>query len=110
MTVRIAFSDLWTHGEEHGDRLTVDALERGGELGHIHGTLVIDISGKVVPRLGFFGPDDVCIDTWLVELCNAVNELSKGNGEYVFDWGEQDSLPSSSRVMASACWCRSSSP
>lgn len=89
MTARIAFSGLWTHGEEHGDRLAVDALERDGELGHIHGTLVIEVAGRSVPYLGFFGPDDVCIDTWLVELCSAVNELSKGDGEYVFDEGEQ---------------------
>lgn len=89
MTVRIRFSGLWTHGEEHGERRGLHALERDGEIGHIHGTLVIEIGGRVVPYPGFFGPDDVCIDTWLVELCKAVNELSRGRGEYTFDEGEQ---------------------
>ena len=57
--------------------------------GHVHGTLIVEIAARAVPHLGFFGPDDACLNTWLVELCNAVNGLAGLTGEYAFDEGEQ---------------------
>lgn len=88
-TVRIRFSDLWTHGDEPGERLDLDALEQNGELGHIHGTLVMEIGGRVVPYLGFFGPDDVCFDAWVAALCTVVSALTPGSAKYTIDEGEQ---------------------
>jgi hypothetical protein len=87
--VRISFSNLWTHADEPGERAPLASLERDGELGHIHGLLMIEIAGRSVPHLGYFGPDDVCFDTWVVELCNAVNALARSPAEYTFDEGEQ---------------------
>lgn len=87
--VRIAASDLWTHGEPPEERAPLSDLEADGELGHIHGLLTIELAGRAVPHLGFFGPDDVCLDTWVVELCNAVNRLAIAPSEYTFDEGEQ---------------------
>lgn len=87
--VRISFSNLWTHADEPGERAPLSELERDGEIGHIHGLLTIEIAGRSVPQLGFFGPDDVCFDTWVVELCNVVNTLAHSPAEYTFDEGEQ---------------------
>src|SRR5689334_22705991 len=57
---------------------------------HIHGRLSITIGGATIPRLGFFGPDDVCLGTWLCELALASRQLcSEGCSRYVFDEGEQ---------------------
>lgn len=90
MTVRIECSGLWTHGGDNLDeRAPLSALEQDGEIGHIHGRLTIAIAGRVVPSLGHFGPDDVCLDTWVVELCNVVNGLARSGDEYTFDEGEQ---------------------
>ncbi len=57
---------------------------------HVHGELRIEIGGRLVPWLGFFGPDDVCFGTWLDELWQ-VEEAFRAdiNGRYVFDEGEQ---------------------
>ena len=38
---------------------------------------------------GFFGPDDVCLNTWVVELCNVVQTLVEPASRYTFDEGEQ---------------------
>ena len=87
-TVRITCSNLWTHAAS-GERAPLAALEQSGEFGHIHGLLTIEIGGRRVPHLGFFGPDDACLNTWLVELRNVVNAIAEPSGEYIFDEGEQ---------------------
>ena len=87
-TVRMECSGLWTQGADD-ERAPVSFLEQAEEIGHIHGRLTIEIAGKQVPSLGYFGPDDVCLDTWLVELCNVVNRLARSGDEYTFDEGEQ---------------------
>jgi hypothetical protein len=57
---------------------------------HIHGGLRIEIGGRLVPSLGYFGPDDVCFDTWLEELWLAAQALeSSEHGRHVFDECEQ---------------------
>jgi hypothetical protein len=90
--VRISAVDLWTyHLADTGDteREPVSRLDHEENGGHVHATLTIEIGGRAVPHLGFFGPDDVCLNTWLVELCNVVNGLAGPVGEYSFDDGEQ---------------------
>jgi hypothetical protein len=90
--VRISVTNLWTDRIADNGGTEREPLSRLGErrnCGHIHGTLVIEIAGRAVPHLGYFGPDDVCLNTWLVELCNAVNALAGAAGEYTFDEGEQ---------------------
>jgi hypothetical protein len=90
--VRISAANLWTHriADTGGtEREPLSRLGEGRNTGHVHGTLIIEIAGRAVPHLGFFGPDDVCLNTWLVELCNVVNGLAVPVGEYTFDEGEQ---------------------
>jgi hypothetical protein len=88
-TVHISCSNLWTHAEDPHERAPLSALERDGAIGHIHGLLTIEIAGRPVPHLGYWGPDDVCLDAWVVELCRAVHALDHGPREHVFDEGEQ---------------------
>jgi hypothetical protein len=91
-TVRISAANLWTYrvaDTEGTEREPLSRLGEGRNAGHVHGTLLIEIAGRAVPHLGFFGPDDVCLNTWLVELCNVVNGLVGLVGEYTFDEGEQ---------------------
>ncbi|MBX3218999.1 MAG: hypothetical protein KF795_00690 [Labilithrix sp.] len=90
--VRISVADLWTYrvAETGGtEREPLSRLAEGQNSGHVHGTLTIEIAGRTVPHLGFFGPDDVCMNTWVVELCLAANALGEGSGEHTFDEGEQ---------------------
>lgn len=91
-SVRIFAKDLWTTGDDAADGSAREPLSRlgaEGSAGHVHGTLTIEIGGKSVPHLGYWGPDDVCLDTWLVELCQAVNTLRVAGADYTFDEGEQ---------------------
>jgi hypothetical protein len=91
-SVHISVADLWTHrvADSGGtEREPISRLRAGRNCGHVHGALNIEIAGRAVPHLGLFGPDDVCLNTWLVELCNVVNGLAEGAGEYTFDEGEQ---------------------
>ncbi len=90
--VRVSVENLWTYRVSHSGGTEREPLSRLGNnwnAGHIHGRLSIEIAGRSVPHLGFFGPDDVCLNTWLVELCNVVNALVEAPGEYTFDEGEQ---------------------
>jgi hypothetical protein len=56
---------------------------------HIHARLEIVIGGQCLPRLGFWGPDDVCLNTWVRELLCIRSVLGATDGRYVFDEGEQ---------------------
>jgi hypothetical protein len=91
-SVRISAANLYTYGVSASGATEREPLSQLGDrenAGHIHGRLVIDVNGRPIPHLGFFGPDDVCLDTWVVELCKVVNALGEGRGEYTFDEGEQ---------------------
>jgi len=57
---------------------------------HIHGGLRILVQGRFVPRLGFWGPDDVCFSTWFEEFENIVQTFDESEAAtYIFDEGEQ---------------------
>jgi hypothetical protein len=57
---------------------------------HIHGGLRLQIGDRLVPYLGFFGPDDVCLNTWLEELWSVAKAFeSSTEASYTFDEGEQ---------------------
>jgi hypothetical protein len=57
---------------------------------HIHGELAILVDGARVPHLGFFGPRDVCVGTWLREFTAARRTLATAKSAcHVFDEGEQ---------------------
>jgi hypothetical protein len=56
---------------------------------HIHGGLRLEIGGRLVPNLGYWGPDDVCFGEWLTELKQVSTALRLPQGRHVFDEGEQ---------------------
>jgi hypothetical protein len=82
----IEVSDLWT-GSYH-ERASLAELD-ADENCHIHGRFRIVINGRELPRLGFFGPDDVCLNEWTEQLLRIRGQLGATAGRYVFDEGEQ---------------------
>jgi hypothetical protein len=56
---------------------------------HVHGELLIIVDGEALPRLGFFGPRDVCVGTWVRELVRARVAVATPQGCHTFDEGEQ---------------------
>ena len=89
MSASISFSQLFTYAvDDTSVRLPLDALARSA--GHIHGLLKVEVSGRVLPHMGFFGPDDVCFNTWVEELSHVVLKLGAAQAAtYTFDEGEQ---------------------
>jgi len=89
MSVSISFSQLFTYTiDDTSVRLPLDALAQSA--GHIHGLLKLEVSGCMLPYMGFFGPDDVCFNTWVEELSQVVAALEAAEtAEYTFDEGEQ---------------------
>jgi hypothetical protein len=85
----IEFANLWTYeGGSSDERLPLNRLSENG--GHIHGLLQIKVNGTVLPRNGFFGPDDVCFNEWVFELSSALRELrGSTSASYTYDEGEQ---------------------
>lgn len=74
------------HGGDQG--LSLDHL--ASDTGHVHGELRVTVSGCRLPRMGFFGPGDVCVGTWLMELNHAAKTLRASDpARYLFDEGEQ---------------------
>lgn len=69
------------------DRLSLSALTLDA---HIHGGLRIQLGKRLVPSLGYFGPDDVCFNTWLEEFSSIARAFEAATDmRYVFDEGEQ---------------------
>ncbi len=56
---------------------------------HIHGGLRLEIAGRLVPSLGYWGPDDVCFDEWLTELSRVAIAMQNSGGRHIYDEGEQ---------------------
>ena len=89
MSASITFSQLFTYAvDETSVRLPLGDLTCSA--GHIHGLLKLEISGRVLPHMGFFGTDDVCFNIWVEELSHLVLELGAAEAAtYTFDEGEQ---------------------
>jgi hypothetical protein len=89
MSVRIAFSELFTYSAENTD-VHLPLAELGRGAGHIHGRLEVVIDGRSLPRMGFWGPSDVCFNPWVEELRRVVSQLGPSeSATYLFDEGEQ---------------------
>jgi hypothetical protein len=67
-------------------RKPLSALRPGS---HVHGGLRLEIGGRLVPCLGYWGPDDVCFGQWLEELWYAAEALRTPGARHTFDEGEQ---------------------
>ena len=89
-TVRITLSEPWTSSWAADDvRPDLSALSHGPGA-HFHASLVIAVAGRNVPRLGFWGPNDVCVGTWIGVLAELASALGGADpSRYVFDEGEQ---------------------
>ncbi|MBC7920833.1 MAG: hypothetical protein H7Z75_07040 [Ferruginibacter sp.] len=87
MNVSLSFKNLFVPGAEA--RLPLSALDLD-ENSHIHGELQFVVGGRVVPYMGYFGPDDVCFNTWFGEFEQLIAHLDAlSSGAYIFDEGEQ---------------------
>ncbi len=87
----IEFADLWTDAigpAGDSERGSLSQLAGAGE--HIHGRLEIRVDGRCLPSLGYFGPDDVCLNEWVRALTHLRTAIT-GDGEttYLYDEGEQ---------------------
>lgn len=88
MSLSITFGNLYVIGEG-GAKLPIEKLNENPRY-HIHGLLEIAINGRKLPYLGYWGPDDVCFDTWLNYIKDALIALSgESKAHIVFDEGEQ---------------------
>ena len=87
MSFVIHFDELFIPGQDC-ERLALTLLD--DDHSHIHGGLRIVIDGRPMPYLGFFGPDDVCLNDWVNVLFEATKRLqSDVAASYVFDECEQ---------------------
>ena len=88
-TCEISFDALFCPGDESEERLPLSTgLTDLND--HIHGRLEIRVHGRVLPRLGFCGSHDVCLNSWLEELTRALHALDAAtDSSYVYDEGEQ---------------------
>ncbi|MCB9881426.1 MAG: hypothetical protein H6834_06515 [Planctomycetes bacterium] len=74
---------------QSGDDMPLSALDDDARS-HVHGALRVEIDGRRLPWMGFFGPDDVCLNDWARELSQARHTLSTSDvAVHVFDEGEQ---------------------
>ncbi|MEC4982941.1 MAG: hypothetical protein SAJ37_15870 [Oscillatoria sp. PMC 1068.18] len=86
-SIKINFTDLATIKNGNSQRLLLSDLDMNS---HIHGELIIKIKDRCVPRLGYWGKNDVCFSQWIQKLTNIrQNFRGKINSVYVFDEGEQ---------------------
>jgi hypothetical protein len=84
-TLKISFADLAV--VRQNQRLPLDQLTLDD---HVHGELRIEVAGRCLPHLGYFGGNDVCMADWLAELAGVRDAFtSSESGRYVFDEGEQ---------------------
>lgn len=67
----------------------VSPLPDPGCHDHIHGRLDFRIQDRAVPYMGYFGPEDVCFNTWFTELSGVILAYRRGEKTYRFDEGEQ---------------------
>ena len=89
MTATISFSGLFVYPPDDSS-VHLPLVSLAHSAGHIHGLLKLEVAGRALPHMGFFGSDDVCFNTWVEELLHVVRELgTRETGSYVFDEGEQ---------------------
>ncbi len=94
-TVEISFENLLVSG--YGDDPDEDAngrlpMSRLGldEYACVHGTIRLMISGRRVPHMGLFGPDDVCLWEWLAHFHEAQSAFrAEPNARVVVDAAHQ---------------------
>lgn|GEM_PF-1512238 len=88
-TFKITFTDLFCPKYEGQPMLTL-AKDLSEDDNHIHARLEICVHGRLLPRMGFWGPHDVCLNTWLRELDAALRQLeTTQHTSFVSDEGEQ---------------------
>jgi hypothetical protein len=91
ISIEIALKDPWVSRvlpEGGSQELPVSSLKNDGS--HLHGELLIVVDGEPIPRMGYFGPRDVCVTAWVRELRTAARELrSSDPARHLYDECEQ---------------------
>jgi hypothetical protein len=91
MSIQIPLKDPWASRvlPEGGSQvLPLSSLKNDGS--HLHGELLIVVAGEPIPRMGYFGPGDVCVAAWLRELTAAASGLrSSDPARHLYDECEQ---------------------
>ena len=65
-------------------------VKNSDHFSHVHGHLQLVIDEKVVPAMGYFGEEDVCLNAWFTVLGTIVRNFESGKDtEYTYDEGEQ---------------------
>jgi hypothetical protein len=77
-SVKIEFAKLQDKGRKPGNPYS-----------HIHGYLKLEIDGRSVPDMGYWGPDDVCFNQWIAVFASIRHAVQKGLPSYKFDETEQ---------------------
>lgn len=62
---------------------------QGDSYAHIHGHLNFEIGGRSVLAMGYFGPNDVCFNTWIVVFVGIIKAVKERRESYKFDEYEQ---------------------
>src|SRR5215469_7497305 len=61
-----------------------------GEPIYIYGSLIVEIDGRRVPWMGYWGPDMVEFWLWITEVSHMLIGFDKGDNEYEYDPIEQE--------------------
>lgn len=85
MSVVIKCPELWTYksgvvfeGAIADYKVPLSYLNKH-EYTHIHGELQIIIDGRIIPHLGHFKDNDVCIGNWVIWLTTMIGKFNSSN-------------------------------
>lgn len=95
-TVEISFENLLVSGygdEDESRRLPMSRLGLD-ENACVHGKIRLLIGGRLVPHMGFFGPDDVCLWEWLGNLREVETAFRADQNARVVVGGAEQGEPS----------------
>lgn len=97
MSVEIKCPKFWTYRKETGIGAIVDhkmplSCLDDHEYTHIHGELQIVIDGRIVPHLGHYTDEDVCIGNWTVYLSKLFEKFETGIQTHII-YGDDQGQP-----------------
>ena len=96
-SVHLSFENLLVSGyeEECVESNSSGRLPRLGldENACVHGTIRLEIAGRLVPNMGFFGMDDVCLWEWLRYLSDVENAFRAGEHASAVVGGAEQGQP-----------------
>lgn len=96
MGVEIICRKFWTYNigipaskrQKSEKKLPLDYLNEH-ECTHIHGELQIIIDGRILPHLGYYSADDVCIGYWIEKITNMLTAFQSDIHTYIIEGCDQ---------------------